>query len=116
MKTNAPNHSPSFFMLPAFVHSHDERGYKRGLRARRCPGRKAIHKTMPVYPALARQSNLAGTVKVVAIVAPDGKVKTVEAVGGSPILIEAAKDAIGQWKFAPAPAESREVIELHFNP
>jgi TonB family protein len=79
-------------------------------------GRKLIHKTMPVYPPLARQANLAGTVKVIAVVGPDGKVKTVEPVGGSPILIEAAKEAIVQWRFAPAPAESREVIELHFNP
>lgn len=79
-------------------------------------GRKLIHKTMPVYPALARQANLAGTVKVVAVVTPDGKVKAVEPMGGAPILIEAAKDAILQWKFAPSPAESREVIELHFNP
>jgi TonB family protein len=80
------------------------------------PGRRIIHKTMPVYPALARQINFAGTVKVVAVVTPEGKVKTVEPVGGSPILIDAAKAAIVQWKFAPATEESREVIELHFNP
>lgn len=79
-------------------------------------GRKIVRKTMPVYPALARQVNLSGTVKVVAVVTPDGKVRTVEPMGGSPILIEAAKEAIVQWKFVPAAAESREVIELHFNP
>lgn len=78
--------------------------------------RKIVRKTMPIYPMLARQINLAGTVKVAAVVAPDGKVKSVETVGGSPILIEAAKESILQWKFAPAAAESREVIELHFNP
>jgi len=78
--------------------------------------RKIVRKTMPIYPALARQINLAGTVKVSAVVAPDGKVKTVEPVGGSPILIEAARAAILQWRFVPAAAESREVIELHFNP
>lgn len=71
---------------------------------------------MPVYPPLARQANLAGTVKLIAIVAADGKVKTVEPLGGNPLLIEAAKEAIVQWKFAPAAAESREVIELHFQP
>lgn len=78
--------------------------------------RKVVRQTMPIYPELARQSNLAGTVKVIAVVAPDGKVKSVEPMGGSPILIQAAKDAILQWKFAPSPAESREVIELHFHP
>lgn len=78
--------------------------------------RRIIRKTLPTYPALARQINLAGTVKVAAVVAPDGKVKSVEAMGGSPLLIESAKDAILQWKFSPAAAESREIIELHFNP
>jgi TonB family protein len=80
------------------------------------PGRRIIHKTIPTYPALARQIHFAGTVKVVAVVTPEGKVKTVEPVGGNPILIEAATQAIVQWKFAPATEESREVIELHFNP
>lgn len=79
-------------------------------------GRKVIHKTMPVYPSLARQINLAGTVKVIAVITADGKVKTVEVTGGSPLLIQAAKDAILQWRFAPATAESREEIELHFTP
>jgi protein TonB len=60
--------------------------------------------------------NITGTVKVIAVVAPDGKVKSVVAAGGHPLLIEAAQQAISQWKFAPASAESREVIELHFNP
>jgi TonB family protein len=80
------------------------------------PARKIVRQTVPVYPPLARQVNLVGTVKLIAVVAADGKVKAVEPVGGSPLLIEAAKDAIARWKFAPAPAESREVIELHFHP
>jgi len=57
-----------------------------------------------------------GTVKLFAVVAPDGKVKSVEPVGGSPVLIQAAQEAILQWKFAPAAAESKELIELHFSP
>jgi TonB family protein len=78
--------------------------------------RALVHKTAPRYPEVARKMNISGTVKVIAVVAPDGKVKSVEPVGGSPLLIEAAKDAITQWKFATAGAESRETIELHFNP
>jgi TonB family protein len=80
------------------------------------PDRKIVHKVMPQYPEMARKVNLAGTVKVVALVAADGKVKAVQPVGGSPILIQAAQDAISQWKFAPASGESKESIELHFNP
>ncbi len=59
--------------------------------------------------------NLGGTVRVVAVVASDGEVKSVEPVGGSPVLLKAAEDAVSKWKFAPGP-ESRESVELHFTP
>lgn len=78
--------------------------------------RKVVRKSMPVYPEMARRMNLSGTVKVFAVVAPDGSVKHVQPVGGSPVLIQAAQEAISTWKFSPASAESKELIELHFNP
>ena len=78
-------------------------------------GRKLVRRVDPQYPQLARNMNLGGTVKVVAVVAPDGSVKRVEPVGGSPILVQAAENAVTQWKFAPG-AESRETVELHFTP
>ena len=77
--------------------------------------RKLIQKVEPHYPEIARRMNLSGTVKVVALVAPDGKVKKVQPVGGSPVLVQAAEAAVSQWKFAPG-AESNETIELHFTP
>jgi hypothetical protein len=46
--------------------------------------------------------NIAGTVKVYAVVAPDGTVKAFEPVGGSPLLIQVSENTIRQWKFAPA--------------
>ena len=79
-------------------------------------GRRIVRKTDPRYPEIAKRMNLSGTVKVIAVVEPDGKVKAVEPVGGSPLLIEAAQSAITQWKYAPASSESREPIELHFHP
>ncbi len=79
-------------------------------------GRKLIRKVDPAYPEMARRANLAGTVKVYAVVAPDGTVKSVEPVGGSPLLVQASEAAIKQWKFAPASAESKELVELHFHP
>jgi TonB family protein len=79
-------------------------------------GRKLIRKVEPRYPEIARKMNLGGTVKVIAVVAPDGKVTKVEALGGSPILVEAAQSAVTQWKYAPAPGESKEPVELHFMP
>jgi TonB family protein len=78
--------------------------------------RRVVQKTLPTYPEIAKRMNLAGTVKVLATVAPDGTVKSVQPVGGSPVLIRAAEDAVTKWRFAPASAESKEMIELHFDP
>jgi TonB family protein len=77
--------------------------------------RRIVRQTAPTYPELAKKMSLGGTVKVVAVVAADGTVKSVEPVGGSPVLIRAAQDAVAKWKFAPG-AESKEVLELHFTP
>ena len=79
-------------------------------------GRQVVRRVMPIYPDFARKMSVAGTVKMFAVVAADGKVKSVETVGGSPVFIPAAKDAITQWKYAPASMETKELIELHFNP
>ena len=77
--------------------------------------RRILSKTIPAYPDLARRMNISGTVKVMAVVQPNGTVKAVEPVGGSPLLIRAAQDAVLKWKFAPAASESKEPIELKFN-
>ncbi len=79
-------------------------------------GRKVVRKVEPAYPEMAKKANLSGTVKVMASVAPDGTVKAVDPVGGSPLLVQAAQNAIIRWRYAPASAESKELIELHFHP
>lgn len=78
--------------------------------------RRVVRKLVPSYPELAKKMNLSGTVKVLATVAPDGTVRSVEAMGGSPVLIKAAEDSLYKWKFASAAVETKEVIELRFNP
>lgn len=76
--------------------------------------RKVVYKVVPVYPELAKRMQISGVVKLRATVAPRGSVKSIEPVGGSPLLIKAAQDAVRDWKYAPAPAETQEVIELRF--
>jgi TonB family protein len=76
--------------------------------------RKVARMVNPVYPELARRLQMSGVVKLRATVAPNGSVKSIEPVGGHPILIRAAQDAVTNWKFAPAPDETRELIELNF--
>ncbi len=78
--------------------------------------RRVVRKTLPQYPEIAKRMNLVGTVKVLATVSPDGSVKSVQPMGGSPVLIQSASDAVSKWKFSPGSAETKELIELHFDP
>jgi TonB family protein len=77
-------------------------------------GRRVVRKVEPRYPEMAKKMNISGTVKLLAVVAADGAVKAVEPVGGSPLLVQASQEAVKEWKFTPAAAESKELIELHF--
>lgn len=105
----------SLFLFLVFACSLWPAGTAQGQQSSSEVVRPIVRRMEPRYPEIARRMNISGTVKVFAIVAPDGKVKSVEPAGGHPLLIEAARQAISQWKFAPASAESRELIELHFN-
>ena len=78
--------------------------------------RKILRKVMPTYPEIAKRMQLSGNVKVMVTVSPDGTVKATQPMGGSPVLLQAAQDAVLKWKFASASAETRELIELHFDP
>jgi TonB family protein len=77
--------------------------------------RKILNKEIPHYPELARQRNLTGTVKLAVTVAPNGSVKSMQTVGGNPVLLKAAQDAIYKWKWAPAAQESKELVVLRIH-
>lgn len=77
--------------------------------------RKVRVRVTPEYPDLARQMNVTGKVKIEAKIAPDGHVADTRVVGGSPLLVNAALDALKKWRFEPAPKETTEVVEFTFN-
>jgi len=76
--------------------------------------RKVRTKVMPDYPALARQMNVAGKVKIEATVAADGRVLDTKVVGGSPLLVNAAVESLKKWRFEPAAKDSVELVEFEF--
>jgi TonB family protein len=78
--------------------------------------RKAKTKVAPTYPDLARRMNITGTVKVLVVVAPNGSLKDTKIVGGNPLLVNAAMDALKKWKFEPADSESTGTVEFKFQP
>jgi TonB family protein len=77
--------------------------------------RKVKTRVTPIYPELAKRMNVAGKVKIEVIITPEGKVKSTRALGGHPLLVQAALDAIKEWKFASAPEETTQVVEFEFN-
>ena len=77
-------------------------------------GRAVTTRITPAYPELAKKMHIHGIVKAEAGVRPNGTVKSTRILGGNPVLIEAASDAVKLWKFAPGPAETSEVVQLTF--
>lgn len=78
--------------------------------------RKIRTRVTPEYPALAKQMNVTGRVKIEATVAADGHVVSTKVLGGSPLLVNAALDALKKWHFEPGPKETTEIVEFEFNP
>jgi TonB family protein len=77
--------------------------------------RKLKSKVVPEYPAIARQLNLAGKVKIETAISADGHVTSTKVLGGNPVLASSAQDAIKKWRFEPAPKDTVEVIEVDFS-
>jgi TonB family protein len=77
--------------------------------------RKVRVRVTPDYPALAKQMNVTGKVKIEAMVAADGHVVSTKVVGGSPLLVNAALDALKKWRFEPSAKETTEVVEFEFD-
>jgi len=78
--------------------------------------RHVKNKVSPTYPELARKMNLTGVVKLEVTVAPNGTVKDTKVIGGNPILVNAATDAVKKWRFEAANDESTQVVEFKFDP
>jgi protein TonB len=55
----------------------------------------------PPYPPLARQARIQGTVKLEAVISKEGTIENLTVVSGHPLLIQAALDAVKQWRYRP---------------
>lgn len=78
--------------------------------------RKVTTKIVPVYPPLARQMSLTGTVKLQVVVAANGQPKSIEVKGGSPVPAQAAQQALHNWRWEKADHDSAEIIQFNFHP
>jgi protein TonB len=55
----------------------------------------------PRYPAIAIQTRTEGTVLLHAIISRDGRITALEVLSGPPLLVQAALDAVRQWRYRP---------------
>jgi TonB family protein len=77
--------------------------------------RKVRTRVTPDYPTLARQMNVSGKVKIEATISADGRVTATRIVGGSPLLVSSASDALKKWRYEPGPRETTEIVEFDFS-
>ena len=77
--------------------------------------RHPVLQSAPEYPALLKKLGIGGTVKLDAVVAPDGSVKKTKIGGGNPMLAEIACKAVNKWKYSPATVASTVPVEMTFD-
>jgi len=81
---------------------------------------RRVHGVAPIYPEVALQGGIGGTVVVDAHVDVNGRVKSVRLVSGNPLFEPAALDAVRQWRYQPlllngVPCEFMLVVTITFN-
>jgi protein TonB len=62
---------------------------------------RIVNRVQPVYPPLARQTRISGTVRLHAIIGKNGTIESLEVMSGHPLLQQAALDAVRQWRYQP---------------
>jgi TonB family protein len=80
---------------------------------------KLTERVQPKYPDEALQNRIAGIVRLHVILEKDGTVKRVEVVSGHPLLVQAAGDAVKQWRYQPTtlngePVEVDTTVDVMF--
>ena len=62
---------------------------------------RLIHKVSPVYPETARRAHVSGDVILEAVIDEEGNVSAVKVLSGHVLLVDAAVQAVKQWKYSP---------------
>ena len=78
-----------------------------------------IYRVQPLYPPIARQARVQGTVELRAIISRAGTIENLVVVSGHPMLVKSAIEAVRQWRYHPyllnnEPAEVETEITVNF--
>lgn len=73
----------------------------RPLRVSRMMEGNLTHRVQPTYPVLARQARIQGAVVLRALISKEGTIENLQALNGPPMLVQAAIEAVKQWRYRP---------------
>ncbi len=83
---------------------------------------RAIHRVNPIFPPAARKDGSEARVVLKCTIGRDGRVRDLVAVSGGPqVFVDAALDAVEQWRYEPAldaegkPIEVKTTVTLNFS-
>jgi protein TonB len=79
-----------------------------------------LQRIIPRYPPIAQASHTHGTVVLQAVISKNGTIENLRVVSGSPMLQQAALDAVSQWRYRPyllngQPVDVETTINVVFN-
>ena len=105
--------------VPVLAKSPVPTPVKRMRIASRVAEANLIHDVAPQYPPEAGRARIEGTVVLMAVIGKDGTVEDVRVESGLPILVQAALDAVKQWRYRPylldgEPVEVDSRITINF--
>jgi protein TonB len=80
---------------------------------------RVVNHVAPIYPPLARQARIQGVVLLEAVISKTGRMEKLHVISGHPLLVQAALDAVTQWRYLPTmlngePVEVISTIEVKF--
>jgi protein TonB len=79
-----------------------------------------IRRVQPEYPALAKQARIQGTVVLRAVIDREGIIQDLQVISGHPLLVQAALNAVRQWRYRPyylndQPVEVETQVTVNFS-
>jgi protein TonB len=81
---------------------------------------KLISQPKPIYPPIAKQARVQGTVVLAATISKNGTIEGLKVVSGHPMLTQSALDAVRNWRYQPTylngePVEVETTINVNFS-
>jgi protein TonB len=78
-----------------------------------------IKKVTPLYPPMAKEARISGTVRFTAIIDKAGNIASLQLMSGHPLLVDSAMEAVKQWQYRPtllngSPVEVITQIDVNY--